>query len=518
MRTSLSRFLAFSAAGVVALTAFSDDAFADRRSSLAGNMLITDQDDIYIYPQLTLEHRNLVSLDYFPGNSLANVLGSGAENVSGQGGSSPINNSANGGTNAQNVGVNNQPANGTANASPSALGPRSENAASLPNGPAQMGGAGLLLFGEENFAFGVSTHREDIYGATPSGMLGVGDLQLYGPGRQQAWSFIGYGGPIPATTNPTATPTPIGSSTASGGGGVFLQPLQLADILLGFSLGSNSSMGARLSVGQNTFREQRLGVDVEDQETWNTTALDLVVGFSMRGDFDLDLNLELGLAFFSDVYVTSETEPDYNDNGALAPSFSLSGRSLIDLRESIKLGVLGVVHVNSASVNDEFGVSSGSATNPNSTSFSSSNFFLEAGAGPVYDLPDATQIGAYGTIGFGSSNYSDEAQSFNTNALLLPGFKLAMEHWILDWLAFRSGLSSRYYFTFQSREFESDVNPNVSATSTFYEFLWSAGLGIAVGNFELNGTFQTPFVTNGPAILSGTGPGLWALLNATYKF
>lgn len=516
MRTSLSRFLAFSVAGVVALTAFSEDAFADRRSSLAGNMLITDQDDIYIYPQLTLEHRNLVSFDFFPGNSLANVLGTGAENVSGQGGAIPANGNPNANPNATpNSGTNVQPANGGTNQ----LGPRSEDAASLPNGPASMGGAGLLLFGEENFAFGVSTHREDIYGATPSGMLGVGDLQLYGPGRQGSWGFLGYGGPLPGSaTSPTASPTPIGSSAASNLGGAFLQPLQLADLLMGFSLGDSSSMGARLSIGQNSYREQRLGVDIEDQETWNTTALDLVVGFSMRGDFDLDLNLELGLAFFSDVYVTSENEPDYNDNGALAPSFSLSGRSLIDLRESIKLGVLGVIHVNSASVSDEFGVSAGSATNPESTSFSSSNFFLEAGAGPVYDLPDSTQIGAYGTVGFGSTSYSDEARTFSTNALLLPGFKLAMEHWILDWLAFRSGLSSRYYFTFQSREFESDANPNVSATSTFYEFLWSAGLGIAMGNFELNGTFQTPFVTNGPAILSGTGPGLWALLNATYKF
>ena len=50
MRTQLSRLLAFSVAGVTTLAAFSPDAFADRRSSLAGNMLIHDQDEVQVRP------------------------------------------------------------------------------------------------------------------------------------------------------------------------------------------------------------------------------------------------------------------------------------------------------------------------------------------------------------------------------------------------------------------------------------------------------------------------------------
>lgn len=514
MPSHLNRLLAFSVAGLTTLAAFSPDAFADRRSSLAGNMLIEDQDDMYLWPQLTLEHRNLVSFDYFPGPALSSVLSSGAPSVSSQGGPVPSNN---------NFSTNNEPTNNfsTNNGStvtPNGLGPRSEDAASALNGAAAMGGSGLLLFGQDGFAFGIASHREEWYGASPGAMLGVGDLQLYGNHRQQAWSFLGYSDPVPGAANsPTATPTGNGgASTASAVGGAFLQPLQMVDLLMGFGVGEASSFGLRLSAGQNTFREERLGPGVEDFEVWNTTVIDLLVGFSLRGDFDLDLGAEFGLAFFSNRYDTSETEPNYLDSATLAPSFSLTARGSSELVENVSLGFLGVLHVNTASFNDEFGQTN--QTTPDNGQFGSTNVFLEGGAGPVYSLPDGTTIAGYATVGFGSSTYKDELRTFSTTGLLLPGFKLAMEHWLLKWLSFRTGLSSRYYFTFGSRAFDDDVTPNVSTTSTFYEFLWSVGLGVAVGNFELNGTLQTPFVTSGPSFIGGTGSGMFSLLNASYKF
>lgn len=495
MPSHLTRLLAFTVAGVTTLAAFSPNAFADRRSSLAGNILIHDADDVYLYPQLSLEYRNLVSFDYFPGSALSAVLSSGAQNVAGgSGGGEPDPTDVNG------------------------LGPRSEDAASIPNGPNAMGGSGLLLFGQEGFAFGISSHREDWYGASPGGFLGVGDLQLYGNHRQQAWSFLGYNAPIPGSANvPSATPTANGAgSVASGGGGVFLQPLQFADVLMGFGAGETSSFGLRLSLGQSTFREERLGPGVEDFEMWNSTVLDLMVGFSLRGDFDLDLAAEFGLAFFTNRYETNETEPNYLDSATLAPSFSLTARGSSELQESVKLGFLGILHVNTASLNDEFGATG--PTSPDNSNFGSTNVFLEGGAGPVYELPDKTIIAAYATAGFGSASYKDEVRSFSTTGLLLPGFKLSLEHWLFKWLAFRSGMSSRYYFTFASRQFDDDTTPNVSSTSTFYEFLWSVGLGVQLGNFELNGTLQTPFVTGGPDFIGGTAPGLFSLLNASYKF
>lgn len=464
MNGKSSRFLAAMLTGLLTTTV-AINAHADRRSSLAGNLLITDQDDIYIYPQLALEYRNLVSFDYYPG---ATVLG---------------------------------------------LDGREEDA-ELQDGANSMGGAGLLLFGQENLAFGISTHREDQFGATPSAFLGGGDVQLYGPGRLQAWGFLGFNGPIPGgTVSPSAMGDPSGSGAIS-----VVEPLQFADVLFGFKLAPQHTMGARLSIGQHGASAERVTTDDTEKTSWNTTVINLVLGYSRRASFDLDLNLELGLAFFKNEFETTADVPNYSDSGSLAPSFSLSGRAMVPLEDKIKLGILGVLHVNSSSTDNEHGAIN--PTTPDTFDTSASNFFLEAGAGPVYELPDDTTIAAYGTIGFGRSSYNLNSgdEIYTTTSLMLPGFKLAVEHWLTDWLSFRTGLATRYYFTSQDREFDDINTPNVSTSAGYYEFMWSVGLGVRMGNFELNGTLTAPFVTDGPAVLSGSENSMFALLNATYKF
>lgn len=59
----MSRYLKglVTVAAVVAMTA---SAHADRRNGLAGNHLIQDKDDIFVYPQRLLDYRNLINFDY----------------------------------------------------------------------------------------------------------------------------------------------------------------------------------------------------------------------------------------------------------------------------------------------------------------------------------------------------------------------------------------------------------------------------------------------------------------------
>lgn len=483
------------AAGLVSFSA--SDARADRRSSLAGNLLMEDADDVYIYPQLTLEHRNLISFDYFAaGPPLTAVLGAGSSNESGQ--------------------------------NSGGLGGRDEAGAPLPSGQSSMSGGALLLFGQETFAFGVSIHREDPFGATPQAFLGVGDLQLYGPSRLSSWSYLGYNSPIPAGGagggGGLVGSAPQVPQAASGVAG-FLEPMPFIDVLAGFSLGGGNSLGVRLAFGQSFWLQRRVTSE-ENSDSWSTTALDLTVGYSIRRDFKLDLNLELGLGFFSNEFRTSQQQPDYVDGANIAPSFSLSGRALVPLADpAVELGVIGMVHVNSSSFDDQFGATG--PTTADSQTFSTLNFILEAGAGPVYTLPDKTTVAAYGTLGFGNASFDcsecinpgvNEGLTFSSNSLMLPGFKLSMEHWLTDWFSFRTGAHTRYFFNFQSRNFDDANTPNVAERSSSYEFLWSAGIGLRLKNFELNGTVTTPFVTSGPNFISGSTTGLFSLLNASYKF
>jgi hypothetical protein len=71
--------------GITCLTAstalFAGTAHADRRTGLAGNLLIQDPDDLFPFPQLTLTHRNMIRLDYGGASTSGNgVLTLGDEN------------------------------------------------------------------------------------------------------------------------------------------------------------------------------------------------------------------------------------------------------------------------------------------------------------------------------------------------------------------------------------------------------------------------------------------------------
>jgi hypothetical protein len=476
-------------------------ASADRRSSLAGNLLLADQDDVFLYPQLALDYRNLVSIDLsLGGASSANAPIAGQQS---QSPSSPTPNDGSTGVTTSNPGRG--------------LGAFDESTTGMTATEASMGGAGLLIFGTDEMAFGIGTHRTDIYGATPQAFMGLGDLQLYGQSSRSAWGPLGYTTPIPAAGSPA-------NGDGAGGGNVtFLAPFQLIDLIFA-KKGEGQSFGARLSFGQSMLSQKRLGQDVEDRDSWSTTAMDLVVGYSSDSDMKLDVNLEVGIAMFENAYTTSEQTPNYEDTGSLTPSLSLSSRAILPTEDkSVGIGILGFLHMNTASVTDEFNQLADDPLLPDSRSYESSNLMLELGAGPVYELPDDTKIAAYATAGFGSSGYSQEYDGttqadVSTTSILLPGIKLSMEHWILGWLALRAGISSRYHLVFRTEEYADAGTPNVSSNGTYYEFLWTTGLGIDLGNFEFNGTLQTPFLLNGPDFLGGQGSGVFALLNASYNF
>lgn len=62
----------FVALGVLA--AVSSTAHADRRTGMAGNLLIEDKDDVYAFPHLTSTYRNMVSLDYGGTDTSGNAI------------------------------------------------------------------------------------------------------------------------------------------------------------------------------------------------------------------------------------------------------------------------------------------------------------------------------------------------------------------------------------------------------------------------------------------------------------
>lgn len=73
MRTNWTIFKA-TLLGLACLALFASSAQANRRISLADNLLIEDKDDVYQYPQRALDYRNLVSLDMGLNSSSGRML------------------------------------------------------------------------------------------------------------------------------------------------------------------------------------------------------------------------------------------------------------------------------------------------------------------------------------------------------------------------------------------------------------------------------------------------------------
>jgi hypothetical protein len=131
MGTSNLRTLAVAITAVaLVVVAYAPTAHADRRSSLGGNLLIQDQDDVFVFPHLAPKYVRTLSLD----------LGLG-----GDGGQ---------------LGQADRPAPG----------------ASVPGSSAY--GSGGIILGDESLAVGIFVHRGDIINNLPFAATGFGDVEM----------------------------------------------------------------------------------------------------------------------------------------------------------------------------------------------------------------------------------------------------------------------------------------------------------------------------------------------------
>ena len=49
-------------------------------------------------------------------------------------------------------------------------------------------------------------------------------------------------------------------------------------------------------------------------------------------------------------------------------------------------------------------------------------------------------------------------------------------------------------------------------------FNWSTGLGVALGDFEIDGTVTQAFWFDGPDVIGGQAPGFLGIISATYMW
>lgn len=441
--------LLLAAVTAVTFTLTPDQAHADRRSSLGGNLLIDDTDDVFIFPHRALEHVRLVTFDF---------------------------------------GLN-----------PGENTPGAENANGL------VGNAGLI-FGDENAAFGIFTHRNDFLNALPVAFSSFGDVDLL----------------ILSQNSGNANPGLYPFDNFGGAG--FQQPLQWIDGVAAFNLGGGE-LGVRLSVAH-----ARDNSETDNDGAINTTqsvanALNLIVGYGLEaGDLDLDISGELT---FGTQRVTDDPDGDAKDEttSSSIPTISVLARGRQRLARGVKFGMLGLLDFRGVKVESDVADTVSGTT--------ARSLGIELGAGPIYEVTDRFTLATYATLGlrrtaFDPETNSDSSDDERTNLILtLPQLRISGEFQVLDWLQLRTGVQYAYFFNINE---EKQGENNVAKTSdTANAFRWIAGVGIdlrdknAVGannktsGLMINATLNHDFLLNGPHFIGGS-EGMAAMLNLTYDF
>ncbi|RAL25316.1 hypothetical protein DL240_03645 [Lujinxingia litoralis] len=355
------------------------------------------------------------------------------------------------------------------------------NLLSLEYGAAPNAGSGLVLLGNESFAYGLGIYRGD----------------LLSPGTYP------YNLGHPNLGN-VANPLP----------GLVDQPHTILDFFVGADMGGGSA-GARLSFGNGATRQ----VDAEDVvDSTSHTFVGLTLGYSMLGDTRVDTGLNI--QFNSGNQINGGD--DVLDTNRLF--VGATARAYLPMAERTELGVLGDINFESRGATTRSYDANGVETGSNEGGTTA--FGLVAGAGPVYHIKENTTLAGYGLLGFSTSSTDlDKDTDFDgtgmTN-LLLPGLHVAADIQLLDWLYFRTGAQYSYSVTIASSEEDPNAGNNVSDSSSMSgrasNFGWRAGLGVELGNFTLDGAFQSGFIVNGPDFLGGAGGGMFTSVAAGYSF
>jgi len=440
-------------AGTLALCVFfwAVVSHADRRSSLSGNLLIPDADDVFIYPQLAMHYADSVSFDIV--------------------------------------------------------------APSLEEAPARPGAATLVMRYEDTWAFGISGHRGDFYGATAHAFTGYGDIALYtgGDGRVATLNTI---------SEASSLPPGISSEFADR----LLAPDDFLDIFGAYQMGSGV-VGARLSVGISKASEDTFGETFDTKLRRSADVVDMVVGYSHRDEtLAWDTNLELSTAAIRVDASAGVGDLEQRVIGELSrpASVAMSGRLWMDLKDAWSLGVLAVGGFTKYGVDQELRGTS------EYLEYDASTYLVEIGGGIVYEVPTKTIVSGYITLGSQwrwsvQENPADEDGLVNrvedrSAVYMFPSFKLALEHWITDWLCIRGGSQAKFFGQTDSTTVEDPIEPDTTRTYSSTTTRAFFGIGLRYEGLEFSGTFQDGMMVEGPYILSGKDGGLFVLTNLAYRF
>ncbi|MFQ5600951.1 MAG: hypothetical protein ACE5G2_10425, partial [Candidatus Krumholzibacteriia bacterium] len=374
-----------------------------RRSSLAGNLLIPDRDDIFFFPHEVAEYQRTVTFD----------LGS----------SSSV-------------------------------------------------GSGGMIIGNESISLGAFSHRSDFLGAIANAFFTEGDIDNVDDAGSNMF------------------PTPFGPLFETGPDD---GALQWFDFVLGWSY-RDMPLGLRVSLGRN----EDDPVDPDAQK--DVTTVNAVLGLGLN---DIDLSAEISFA-------QAETQDSAMVREAKPTSFAFGARSVPSGEgEDLSFGWVGVFSF----------ANGGFEARPEGGTFEETNVHQLAvalGAGPVYRPHDRTVVAMYGTFEWmRSETEQPSGDEVTMNRFVVPGWHIAAEIEASSWLQVRAGMRSRLFLNdTENKPVGGEVTQEESIS---LDFRWTAGVGIELGELQIDGFLDPAVITSG-SDLFGDSSQVFGLVTASYAF
>jgi len=145
-----------------------------------------------------------------------------------------------------------------------------------------------------------------------------------------------------------------------------------------------------------------------------------------------------------------------------------------------------------------------------------SSMSIYGGVGLNWPIMDDIQIAGGVTALYNTSKVSDTASETKTTNFIAPGFNMALETRITDWITARLGFSksiNMYKKEENNSTIEiSDLRANDDASTV------NLGAGFHFGRFSIDATVSERWLKQGPNFVSGQSTDLFGIISASYNF
>ncbi len=268
------------------------------------------------------------------------------------------------------------------------------------------------------------------------------------------------------------------------------------DLLLGMPLG-DWDFGARLSLAFDSYKQDSTATDVGDDESAHYVNL----GLGLSSD-----KMDAG------VYIEMPSIKSDEDNG-LEDKFSGSGFGGVFrafMGDETQLVPIGLINLASTTYEQ--------TVNNVTSKVKFSNMNLALGAGVNYNINENSMLVA-AVEAIGMSKFKSEVgggTETNITTMDLPGLYLGAESQINKWLTGRMGAVQVMQST--TTKTKPQGSPESKTSERFKQFNVTFGVGVDLGDFTLDLSFNEGLLFDGPNFISGTTETIADKISITYEF